>query len=260
MVLRPLECDPPEAEAQVLPVWQAISRSQLRRRDAYWTITQPDHAALAGALAEKFDAPEFPRLESDVVRAIGLHDAGWAIFPAETGRAKPPLDEAGKPLAFFQIEPRDFLQAWTASISHAEEGSAIGGIIVSRHFSWLGRMRLDTVQDPPETAALLRGFLQQEAARQQFLQQHERTEHDLETSTTVLQFCDLLSLYLCCGSRQPAEFPQRFAGKTVRAHWRDGACLLEPSPFRDGASLGVNASRYPFTPDEANTTIGFLLW
>ncbi len=259
MVLRPLDGDPGEPKEPLVPVWQAISRSQLRRRESYWTITQPDHAGLAGALASRFDSPDFPRLKPEVVRAIGLHDAGWAMFPAETGRTAPPLDEAGKPLAFFQIEPRDFLRAWTASIRHAEEGSAIGGLIVSRHFSWLGQMRLDTVQDPPEITALLQDFVGQERARQQLLRQRERREPDLELLTTVLQFCDLLSLYLCCGSHQPAEFPQRFGSKPVRVHWREGACFLEPSPFRDGASLGVNACRYPAMPGETNTTLGFLL-
>lgn len=260
MVLRPVTYDTAEHDEPVVPVWQAISRTQLCLRDAYWTIAQPDHAALAGALAGRFASPDFPQLEPEVVSAIGLHDAGWAMFPSETGRATPPLDDAGKPLSFFQIEPRDFLRAWAASISRAEESSPIGGIIVSRHFCWLGQMRLDSHSDPPEITALLRDFIRHEAERQQRLHQRERKDRELEILTTALQFCDLLSLYLCCGSRQPAEFPQRFGSKAVRARWREGACLLEPSPFRNGASLGVNACRYPPAADNANTTLGFVLW
>jgi hypothetical protein len=260
MVLHPLTPEPAPSGDGFRPVWQAISQAQLRRREAYWLITQPDHAALAGALAGNFASKEFPQLEPEVVRAIGLHDSGWAIFAAETGAgASPPLDAAGKPLAFFEIAPADFLRAWTASIDRAAQVAPVGGIMVSRHFCWLGRYRLETRSDPPEVAAMLNGFLQREAGRQQRLQVLEaRSEAALERLTSTLQFCDLLSLYLCSGAQDAVEFPQKLASRAISLRWRDGACVLDPSPFAAGVSLGVTARRYPGAPD--TTTLGFLLW
>ncbi len=260
MVLHPLTPEAPSHDC--IPAWQAISATQLRRRDAYWLITQPDHAALAGALAARFDAPDFPQLEPDVVCVIGLHDAGWSIFSSETGDTAPPLNREGKPLSFFEIAPPDFLRAWTASIDRAEQIAAIGGLIVSRHFCWLGQYRLQSAGDPPEITAMVRRFLEVEAARQQRLRELDRRpEPELERLTSVLQFCDLLSLYLCSGAHATVEFPQQLASRPVRLSWKDGGCVLAPSPFRNGASLGVTARRYP--PDAsapAATSLAFLLW
>ncbi len=260
MVLHPVTSEPPSNEC--LPAWQAISATQLRRRDAYWLITQPDHAALAGALAARFSSPDFPQLEPEVVRAIGLHDAGWALFDAEAGTAAPPVNAEGKPLAFFEIVPQDFLRAWTASIDRAEQIAPIGGLIVSRHFCWLGEYRLQTATDPPEVAAMVREFLQQEVARQQRLREHDgRSEAELLRLTAVLQFCDLLSLYLCSGARAPVIFPQQLASHPVRLSWREGGCALDPSPFREGVSLGITARRYPPVSCGPQTaSLAFLLW
>ncbi len=201
---------------------------------------------LAGDLAARFDSAAFPALEPDAVRGIGAHDAGWAIFAAESGAAPPPLDAAGKPLCFFEIEPADFLRAWTASIDRAEDIAPVAGIIVSRHFCRLGQARLDSRPDPPAITSMLREFLAREGQRQRGLNERaSRPQAELNHLTDTLQFCDLLSLYLCCGTRAAVEFPQKLGGRGVRLQWRDGACALDPSPFSAGISLGVSARRYP---------------
>lgn len=260
MVLHSIAPEPQSSEC--VPAWQAISATQLCRRDVYWLVTQPDHAALSGALAARFSSPDFPRLEADVIRAIGLHDAGWRIFDAEAGTAAPPLNAEGRPLSFFEIAPCDFLCAWTASIERAGQIAPIAGLIVSRHFCWLGRYRLQTSADAPEVTAAVRVFLDGEAARQHRLRRRDRRpEAELQRLTAVLQFCDLLSLYLCCGARASVEFPHQPASRPVRLAWRDGACVLDPSPFREGVSLGVTARRYPPDPSAPHTTsLAFLLW
>ena len=68
----------------------------------------------------------------------------------------------------------------------------------------------------------------------------------------MLQFCDVLSLYLCCGAAQDVEFPQRFGAKPIRlrreARAADQAavCRFEPSPFiGGGVDLAVLARRFP---------------
>jgi hypothetical protein len=264
MILRPIAADNtgprPMADAYV-PVWEAIARAQKWPAEEWWLIAQPDHAALSGALAAGFAAQGFPQVEESVARAIGLHDAGWAIFSSEADAGAPPrLDERGCPLPFFEVPPPDFLRAWNRSVEVAEDVCRAGGYIVSRHFAWLGEYRLQVADDPPEIRARIGEFIAQQQARQERLRPDRPLER-LESLVTVLQFCDLLSLYLCSGSQETVEFPQQFAAGKVRARAQDGAYHLQPSPFaaNGGLSVAVEARRYP--PASVNTrTFGFLVW
>jgi hypothetical protein len=243
-----------------------IARSQKQLAETYWLVAQPDHAALAGALAACMVAPGFPRVDPLLARAIALHDAGWAIFDSEASlTAAPEVDDRGKPISFLEIDPPRFLRAWTASIDRAESVCPAGGYIVSRHFCTLGEGRLNSAIDGPENSSRLRAFLAHEAERRRRLQaQGDRSPAELETLLLVLQFCDLLSLYLCCGAGDAVEFPQQFAPGKVRIRRENQAFVLQPSPFRccrsdPEVSLGVEARRFP-SATAATTTLAFLLW
>ena len=61
----------------------------------------------------------------------------------------------------------------------------------------------------------------------------------------LLQFCDVLSLYLCCGARAHVEFPQRFGDQSISLQRQGEMCVMKPRIFGDGASLAVRARRYP---------------
>ena len=63
----------------------------------------------------------------------------------------------------------------------------------------------------------------------------------------MLQFCDLLSLYLCCGSKESVEFPQPIGpkGETVRLQLQDTAFVLSPALFAKEVELAVEALPYP---------------
>ncbi len=270
MVLRPIGARPTAQAARqdgFVAAWPPIERAQREPAEAYWLIAQPDHAALSGALASNFISPKFPKIDEPMARAIEVHDAGWAAFESEkSATAPPPLDAQGKPLSFLEIAPQDFLRAWVASIERAEQISPAGGYVVSRHFCALGHGRLASALDGEEDAARLRGFLEREAGRRRRLQQQTRVSPaELDDLVLVLQFCDLLSLYLCCGAAEAVEFPQEFSGARVRVR-RDGdAYLLDPSPFQAGTqrpvSLGVEARYFPATPNATKTTtLPFLLW
>ena len=267
MVLCPLVSSPrPQPADGCAPAWPAIERTQKQMAAEYWLVSQPDHAALAGALAANFLAPDFPRIDPPIARAIAVHDAGWAIFDSEARlAAAPPADSRGKPLSFLEIDPADFLRAWDASIARAESVCADGGYIVSRHFCALGEGRLNSGFDNAGNTALIRAFLDGEARRQQRLQaQSGKSLAELEELVRVLQFCDLLSLYLCCGAADSVEFPQPFAPGKVRIRREKECFCLDPSPFRaPGApqemlSLGVEARRYPSSAVRM-TTLAFLL-
>jgi hypothetical protein len=262
MVLRPIvEAAPTWREKTVpKPIWGLIAARQKQRAKAYWLIAQPDHAALSGVLAANFASPHFPELEPEVVRAIGLHDSGWGIFAHENGAPEVPLTGEGKPRSFVEIAPADFTRAWTASIERAQPLGAVAGIMVSRHFCWLGEGRLLSRGDPPDDTALIQQFLEREAARQARLAaQHARSMELAEVALQVLQFCDVLSLYICCGAGEPAEFAQRFHSRRVRVRREQDAYFLDPSPFARALSLGVPARRYPASGDPLATTLAFVI-
>ena len=263
MVLR---SDMPSATGAI-SAWSAVERRQRHCASSYDLVSQPDHAALAGALAGHFASPQFPVLEARVVEAIAAHDSGWAIFAAEANpTAAVPLDRSGKPISFMEIAVKDFLRAWGASINRAEEICPVGGIIVSTHFRRLGHYRLSSGVDE-ESAALLRVFDSDEEQRCRRLRPlSSASDPELAALVEVLQFCDLLSLYLCCGATEHAEFPQSFAAGPVRVSCTDGAFRLQPSPFqRDAAAdpinVCVNCTRYDSTVGRTSLPPRpFILW
>jgi hypothetical protein len=226
---------------------------------------------LSGELAANFTSRSFPSISAAMARAIALHDAGWEIFPQESSPSASPLLAAdGKPLAFVECKPGEFVRAWTASIGQAADVSPAGGIIVSRHFSALGNFRLRNngglSQDERQ---LIAAFTQGECERQQrLLAACSCSAAELDAWLEVLQFCDLLSLYLCSGAQQAAEFPQKLTDRPVQICYDSGKDIyqLNPSPFQADSNLravsvSVSAHSYPAANGRAEvTTLKFTLW
>lgn len=258
MVLNPIDSGNPKQQwnTQILcSAWEVVEAKQKQRAREWWLVAQPDHAALAGDLAALLETPLLPRLHESVVRAISLHDSGWAPFDGgERGTAcdleislrDPQVDGNGKPLSFLEMTPEQFVTAWKESIQRAAEVSATGGAIVSEHFCRLTRSRLQSDQDSPQGRQQLEDFLLHESARQtELLSKEAVAPEQLLLLTDVLQFCDLLSLYLCCGAGNLVEFPQKFKGQSITIRRKDGMYETTPRLFGDGASLGVTARRFP---------------
>jgi Protein of unknown function (DUF3891) len=233
MVLFPISRSPEVPADGIVSAWEAIERKQREPAEDWWLVAQPDHAMIAGTLARKIDSPLFPPLDEDVIQAIALHDDGWAAFDSTLH------SQNGRPPSFLDAPVADFLQAWRGSIARAQEHSAIGGIIVSEHFFRIAQMR------PVSGDTLLSEFLTEEAARQLQLKREEaRSALEIELLVDVLQFCDLLSLYVCCGSRENIEFPQRFQAMAIRLHREGELCRMEPEIFAGGMSLALPARRF----------------
>jgi hypothetical protein len=259
VVLRPIGGAEPASAC--VPVWEAILPTQKANASEYWLITQPDHAALSGDIAAALGPPLLPQLCTEVIQGITLHDEGWAPFDARITLTN------GRPLSFLDSLPKDFVRAWSVSIERAEKVAPIAGAMVSGHFWRLARNRLDWGIDGAEDRRLLRDFLESEQARQQRLLGGCSREES-EFLTDVLQFCDVLSLYLCCGAGQDVEFSQGFGSKPIRLR-REAArspdqaavCRFEPSPFAGGGvDLAVIACRYPSDRQPSAVTLPFLLW
>lgn len=261
MVLRPITAAAATVPGRnTIPAWTAVEETQRRPAAEYWLITQPDHAALAGELAARLGPPVLPALPPEIVRGIAVHDDGWAALDAQVVAA------GNRPTSFLDAPLPQFVSAWTASIDRAEQVAPIAGVIVSRHFCRLGEARAESRADGAPDAQHLRAFLAKEQQRQERLRQGE-SEERLEFLTDVLQFCDLLSLYLCCGAEQEVEFQQSFGPRPSRltclaaSSHKAAVCKLDPSPFPQGADIAVMARRYPPSAGEPSVRmLPFLLW
>ena len=246
MVLYPLSAPPDDTcvaagnGSQPSPAWDAIERAQRRTANEWWLVAQPDHAALAGDLAERIESGLFPKLDSDVVQAIARHDEGWAEFDYTA-----PKFVNGRPASFLEMPPVDFLRAWRGSIQRAEQVAPIAGILVSEHFCRLGRTGLARA-GASGSEGLIEDFLASERIRQECLTAvQSRPPAEIQLLIDVLQFCDLLSLYLCCGSREWIEFPQEFQKHRVRIRYQCELAQTDPPIFNGGTSLAVTARKYP---------------
>jgi hypothetical protein len=256
MILRPLE--PLQVnDREWGPAWEVVERFQRQKYESCWMITQPSHAALAGEIAAKLDGPPIPKLDADLIRAIALHDAGWGMPDAETithGRSA-----GSRPKSFLETPVAEFLDAWAQSIQVAQSTGSAGGYIVSRHFSALATHRtLHQVVDTGSERELIQRFLLNEEKRQKRLASRQgRTAEELEQLTQVLQFCDLLSLYICSGARDSVEFPHYF-GVRVRLQVEGEGYRLEPALVAR-SQLQVAALWHPATKERSGKEIGITI-
>jgi hypothetical protein len=251
MILRPL--DPiPATSTEFLPAWSVVEQSQRQIADGCWMITQPSHAALAGEFAARITGVNLPNLDAPVIRAIALHDSGWGMPDAQAIMQSRSVNQ-GCPKSFIACGVGEFVNAWEKSIDVAASVSATGGYIVSRHFERIARAHASKISEGDRQTA--ESFLQKEAARQaQLAARQEHTREELEALIDVLQFCDLLSLYVCCGARQNVEFPEYFGIKvrlTVKAH----SYTVDPMLIEPGTEFVVAALRHPATKEATGQEI-----
>jgi hypothetical protein len=246
MILRPLITEEPHGNGPQ-PAWSVVERSQLPRMDECWLIPQPAHAALSGEIAAQLAPERFPGITPEVIQAIALHDAGWGMPDAEeiqksrAATAKNPVS----PKSFIKFPPQDVLAIWTFSIDTTQKLSAVGGYIVSRHFAAIGKIQAGQY-DSKHSAAFAR-FEEQETRRQEKLLQKARaTAPEVEPLVTALQFCDLLSLYIACGTLEDVTFPQKVAGQEMVLRRRGpGQCTITPFPFAQEAVFAISGVRHP---------------
>lgn len=207
MILRPPDATRKGARhASPVPVWDVIAETQhAQHATGAELVPQASHAVLAGVLAQGFSPGVAPQLDAaaDVIQAIALHDIGWTALDYEILMGKRP------PSSFLDETPERFVRAWTASIEAARDAAALAGLMVSRHFSRLGEYRQAQQADDDADAALIADFLARECKRQELLfGDVSKTVAEVEALVDVLQFADVVSLYLCSGSERAVELPE----------------------------------------------------
>jgi hypothetical protein len=251
MILRPLEPAAP-ASTEFLPAWNVVERIQRRNHDNCWMITQPSHAALAGEFAASLAGALVPKLDDAVVRAIALHDAGWGVPDAQAIMQSRSAGQ-GSPKSFIACSVGEFVNAWEKSIDIAESAGPAGGYIVSRHFVRIAEQGV--TKYPAADRDKAKRFLEHETTRQEQLAAKQNySPAELEQLTDVLQFCDLLSLFVCSGARENAEFPQYF-GMKVRLTMEAAGYRLDPQIIETGSEFRVAALRHPTTKGESGREI-----
>jgi len=226
-----------EEAHSVAPVlaWTAIEERLKQTAAEYWLVTQPSHAALAGDLAAALRENLFGAIDQTVARCIALHDAGWSMDDAEQIQRLRSQSKQ-KPSSFLDASTDSFLQAWTGSIETAAKFAPIGGYLVSRHFE-----RLSLWADE-KSAAKVEAFRKREKERQQKLKKSlNRDDTALERLVDALQFCDVLSLYLCCGSSRTVKFEK----PAITLSRKGDEYRLDPSPFREAKQFSFSALRHP---------------
>lgn len=243
MILRPLQLPEP-ADGHWLPAWQVVEKLQRQKYESCWMITQPSHAALAGEIAAKIRGPQIPKVDTDLIRAIALHDAGWGI-PDAQAITRSRSQKRWTPKSFLEAEVAEFLDAWTQSIQVAQSIGAAGGYIVSRHFQRLAQHRASAATGSDPDLNELQAFVTHETQRQKRLvAKQSKSERELELLTDLLQLCDLLSLYICSGARKSVELPECFGFK-LRLLVEEGGYQLDPALFEPREEFSFAALRYP---------------
>ena len=160
MVIFPIADERTSAES--VSVWPAIEGRLKQNASAYWLVTQPSHAALAGDFAAALREDLFGPIDQTVARSIALHDAGWSMEDAEQIQ-RLRSDPKQKPSSFLDADTDQFLRAWTASIETAQRFAAVGGYLVSRHFDRL------SLHGEQKGKSKLEAFRKREKERQQML-------------------------------------------------------------------------------------------
>jgi hypothetical protein len=225
-----------------------------RKVDGGWLcISQPEHARLAGAMAEAWGHPPFlpPAPRAELLRAVGEHDNGWLEW-----EEAPALDpRAGLPFHFTEMPVADHLAIWRRGVQRMLEQNPYAGLLVSMHGSALMRFRLEPAARTPEAErAAVRLFLEEQERLQAALREGLKArvryreavaKGRLTANFRLLQFLDVLSLLLCCGADEPQVFTALPLGEGRRR------TDLEVAPDPEGAML----TPYPLTRDPASFAV-----
>jgi len=254
MILRPLQ-PPSRTSDEFVSAWEAVERTQTANCESWWLITQPSHAALAAEIAANITASEFPQLDPKILQAIALHDAGWGI-PDAQAIMKSRSVHPHQPQSFVAMPVAQFVEAWTQSIETCQSTSPAGGYIVSRHFYRLAEHRVNAAQAADkQDRQKLGSFLAAEERRQKRLADKQSLSIDqLEQLTDLLQFCDLLSLYMCSGAPDSVVFPNYF-GVELLVKNNGENYALKPAVLKRGAQFTIAALRYPATKEVSSKEI-----
>jgi hypothetical protein len=204
-------------------------------------ITQPDHARLAGVLAEAWRNHAGPSL----VAASHHHDDGWIAW-----EEVPTIDDRGRPHDFLTIPMDERVAVYRRGIDLLAETDLYAGLLTSLHFGRLLAEGLDALQgDARSTAG---SFLARQATWEGQTRRALGDPTGVEADYRVLRAVDYLSLLLCL---RPLGELDGTPVTTMTMTIEDGRVTLHPYPFAIdelGVSVPVRSlAATTFEDDEA---------
>jgi hypothetical protein len=250
MILR-FANSPASQQSEPRAAVELFMESQKHAADRWGVVPQLSHSHLAGQLARHLLPDAFGEVPAEVVEAADRHDLGWQ--PSDDRQLAQLAVCAPKP---FPAMPGDELAAWKLSIEIAEAGSPLTRCLIGRHFSALAQ-RPGHGHD---------AFLDEEVPRRTAIEnRHGFKAEEMKRWAGALGFCDLVSLYLSSGLREPAWFAlthpaYRDADKAPRVTLtlRNGVAQFSPRVFAPGAQVRIDALRLPENltdPEPATFTV-----
>ena len=182
-------------------------------------VTHPEHAALAGRIAEVWGNNTFagPNPRADVLKAIFHHDDGWLArdsVPVLTRAGKPAAfsrELVGKYSAFEEIDISDYLAVRGRALEIIAAENPFAAVLVSMHTCNLLTERADRSTIAPADLPLLDQFVENQHKRQEELKSQLTGKYPPEVLTAaawlqsfrLLQACDNMSLCACVCYDQP---------------------------------------------------------
>jgi hypothetical protein len=162
--------------------------------DRLLCLTQPDHAALAGRLAEAWMADGVPTrpTRSRLLAAVASHDVGWT----DEDRA-PRFDSQSHGPHGFVTAPLEVRQgAFVRGVEMLAGGDPYVAALVAQH----GLTVYRRYQHDPDWQAFFPGL---ERRRDDLVAANGHAPFGFLQDYTVLGLCDLFSLVFCNGWREP---------------------------------------------------------
>jgi hypothetical protein len=213
--------------------------------DGVLCIRQPDHAALAGALAERWGGA-FPELRprEAVELAIRRHDVGWSE------RDEAPIRDpaSGMPVTYRTIPLADALEVAERSVERVEAEDPYAGWLVSRHFA--------SFHAESEARDARTWVTAQVGHRAELLSrawprvgQEALHPHVLEGNLDTLQLLDGLSLALC------EDWPAWESRETSAAYGEETTVFRYRRIESDDRTVRGSVSPWPFAESEVRSSV-----
>jgi hypothetical protein len=204
-------------------------------------------------VAEEVFSSRQPFDAEGLFQRLPERDDGFRVSRATVGRTLSLIEGAGLIEKVAIGSERDAFR----QTRRLEQGSAWGGLWVSRHFGWLAEQALRHRADQPAEAGAVRRFLSEQAALQVRCRKDGVKELSIrgrpaleEIGLALVQFFDRLSLWLCCAGRTETatwELPE--FGPVHFTPLADRQIAIEPFPLAQGElELTVTARRIPARP------------